>query len=201
MKYVISTYNQDVEWAKEYTDDIVVYDRSDARPPVEGAIVVPNIGSDLYDKFTWIIDNYENLPDVVLLTKANLFKYITKEEFEKVKDNTTFTPLLTQNHETYSDELGIVNYYDNGLYYERNNDWYLSQFPPIKTNLLKLKLFLQTADVPYVGFAPGSNYILPKEHILKHPKDTYEDLRWILNYDVYPAEAQTIERGLYNLWR
>jgi hypothetical protein len=52
----------------------------------------------------------------------------------------------------------------------------------------------------YVPFAPGSNYILPKETILKHPKELYEKLRSYLDWTVYPGEAQIIERGLYTLW-
>src|SRR3990167_2757070 len=123
MKYIISRYNQDIDWIKEYSNDVVVYDRSEK--PIEGAIIVPNIGSDIYDKFTYIIDNYDNLPDVAVYTKANLWKYISKEEFEKVKDNTTFTPLLTQYHKTRTP----ISFYKDGMYYEINNSWYMSYFP------------------------------------------------------------------------
>ena len=75
MKYVLSRYNHDIDWLTNYTDDYVLYDRSET--PAKEAIVVPNIGSDWYDKFSFIIDNYENLPDVAVYTKANIFKYIT----------------------------------------------------------------------------------------------------------------------------
>jgi len=66
MKWVISRYNHNVDWLKDYAkpEDVVMYDRSDAVPIHEGAIEVRNLGSDLYDKFTFIIDNYDNLPDV-----------------------------------------------------------------------------------------------------------------------------------------
>ena len=88
-----------MEWIKDYPDaEFVVYDRSEV--PMAGAIKMPNIGSDLYDKFTYIIDNYDNLPDVAIYSKANIFKYITKKEFDLLKDNKTFTPLLTQTHKT-----------------------------------------------------------------------------------------------------
>jgi hypothetical protein len=53
----------------------------------------------------------------------------------------------------------------------------------------------------YLPFAPGSNYILPKENILKHSKDHYQKLRSFLEWDVYPGEAQILERGLYTLWK
>ncbi len=195
MKYVISRYNHDIIWLQEYTEDYVIYDRSEAK--VHGSIAMPNVGSDIYDKFTFIIDNYNCLPEVAIYTKANLFKYITKEEFDKVKDNQVFTPLLTQNHKTYSDEQGVVCYYKDGLYYERNNGWYLTQHP---ARSLELFYILGLNGKDYLGFAPGSNYILPKENILKHSKRFYEKLRAYLDYTVYPGEAQIMERGLYYLW-
>ena len=83
MKYVISRYNHDIDWLGDYTDVFVLYDRSEK--PIKKSIIVPNIGSDIYDKFSFIIDNYDKLPDIAVYTKANLFKYITKEEFESIK--------------------------------------------------------------------------------------------------------------------
>lgn len=198
MKYVISRYNHDTEWIRDYTDDYVLYDRSES--PERDSIVVKNIGSDIYDKLTYIIDNYDNLPDVAVYTKCNLFKYITKEEFDRVKDNKTFTPLLTQNHKTYMP----VCYYQDGMYYEINNGWYLGVHPTKDNSakyIGKLMNLLGIWDMKYIPFAPGSNYILPKENILKHPKKFYEKLRAYLDWAVYPGEAQIIERGLYTIWR
>lgn len=196
IKYIVSRYNHDTTWLKEYTDDFVLYDRSEE--PIVGSVVVPNIGSDLYDKFTYIIDNYDNLPDVAVYTKANLFKYITKEEFDKIKDNKTFTPILTTNHE----EKLNVSYYKDDIYWEINNGWYLGAHPTKnKMTSWELPTILGIDQMQYVPFAPGSNYILPKENILKHPKKFYELLRSYLDWAVYPGEAQIIERGLYTLWR
>lgn len=192
MKYILSRYNHDIAWLKDYTDDFVLYDRSDAT--IEGSIVVPNIGSDIYDKFTYIIDNYDNLPDVAVYTKANIFKYITKEEFDLIKDNKTFTPILSFKHKTRFP----ICFYINNLYYELNNYWYLKSHPAKrKEELIK---FLGIKYKLYLKFAPGSNYIVPKENIMKHPKEYYIKLRSFLDWAVYPGEAQIIERSLYYIW-
>lgn len=196
MKYIVSRYGHDISWLEDYTKDYVLYDRSEE--PLEGSIIVPNIGSDIYDKLSYIIDNYDNLPDVAVYTKANLFKYITKEEFDEVKDNKTFTPLLTQNHKVYEP---VCRYVD-GMYEEVNNRWYLATHPcKNETRELELMVMLGLSDKGYVQFAPGSNYIIPKENILKHPKVFYEKLRSYLEWDVYPGEAQILERGLYYLFK
>lgn len=213
MKYVISRYNHDLSWLSDYTTDYVLYDRSPES--LAGAIVVPNLGSDLLDKFTYIIDNYDNLPNVAVYTKANLFKYITKREFDFIKDNTTFTPILTDAHAEVVCDAGMpepgkpFSFYKDGMYYElnwpaylKNNpakdqptpvtmDWYLSH-PLVK--LLKID------KLDYLPFAPGSNYILPKANILQHPKELYEQLRSYLDWDIYPGEAMIIERGLFTLF-
>lgn len=194
MKYVLSRYGHDISWLVDYTNDYVLYDRSEM--PLEGSIVVPNIGSDIYDKFSFIIDNYDNLPEVAVYTKANIFKYITKEEFNLIKNNKTFTPILTKNHE----EKPAVSFYKDDIYWEINNLWYLGAHPT-KNSLDELFSLLGIWNMRYVPFAPGSNYILPKENILKHPKEFYIKLRSFLEWDRYPGEAMVIERGLYTLWK
>lgn len=196
-KYVVSRFNHEYDWLSEYTNDVVLYDRSEK--PAPNSIVVPNIGTDLHDKFTFIIDNYDNLPDVAVYTKCNLFKYMPKEEFDLVKDKKTFTPLLTKNHKVYADEDGPVCFYDKqGMYNERNNFWYLyphpARFAPKFIEIFKMDTRL------YNAFAPGSNYILPKENILKHPRALYKELRSYLDWDVYPGDAQLLERNLFYLW-
>lgn len=193
MKFILSRYNHDISWMEDYPGEYIIYDRSDS--PMEGAIVVPNIGSDIYDKFTYIIDNYDNLPDIAIYSKANIFKYVTKQEFDWMKDNKTFTPLLTQNHKTKMP----VAYYKDWIYWEINNRWYLSSHPARKTD--ELMELLGIKDMEYIPFSPGSNYILPKENILKHSKEHYQKLRSFLDWDVYPGEAQIMERGLYTLWK
>jgi hypothetical protein len=183
-----------MSWTKYYSDFLyVIYDRSEV--PLPGAFrVMPNIGSDIYDKLTYMIDNYDDLPEVGIYIKANLFKYITKEEFDLVKDNNTFTPLLTQHHKTYMP----VCFYKDGLYHEINNKWYLAQHPANRPQ--ELLDFLKL-DEEYVAFAPGSNYIIPRENILKHPKEFYVKLRSFLEWDRYPGEAQIIERALYKIFK
>lgn len=193
MKYIISRYNHNIDWITDYTDDIVLYDRSEV--PAHNSIVVPNIGTDIYDKFTYIVENYDNLPDVAVYTKANLFKYISKEEFDKVKNNTTFTPLLTRHHVT---NFPVSFYSEDGMYNEINNRWYLFSHPARRADELFELLGLTHAQ--YLKFAPGSNYILTKEVIHKHPREFYDTLRSYLDYTIYPGEAQIMERALYSLW-
>lgn len=212
-KFVISRYKHDLSWLREYTDDAVIYDRSEVpltvytMPGFETPVFfknlkikkVPNIGTDIYDKFTFIIDNYDNLPDVAVYTKANLFKYISKEEFDLVRDNKTFTPLLTKNHE---EREGICFYDKDGMYNEINNYWYVREHQTKTMNSFRdIKKILGFEGKDFLQFAPGSNYILPKENILKHPKELYEKFRGYLEWAVYPGEAQLIERGLFYLWR
>lgn len=199
MKYIISRYNHDMEWLKDYTDDYIIFDRSETPLDDLDVVVVRNLGTDIYDKFKYIVDNYNNLPDVAVYTKANLFKYITPEEFDKVKDNKTFTPLLTQNHKTYSTNGQEICRYRDGMYEERNNRWYLNEHPA-RMNVDKLMLELGIYDKEFVRFAPGSNYILPRDHILQKSKEFYQKMLDVLDYTIYPGEAQVMERGLYNIW-
>ena len=199
INFVVSRYNQDTGWVAKYAPSMTLYDRSD--DPIPGSIIVPNLGSDLADKFHFIISNYNNLPPVAVYTKANLFKYISQPEFDKVKNNSWFTPLLTMEHRVYKDDKGKdVCYYKDGIYWEINNMWYLNTHP-IKHDPKEIQALMGIDKMEYVPFAPGSNYILTAEDIRRHPIEFYIKLYNYLTWAVYPGEAQCIERGLYTIWR
>ncbi len=207
MKYVLANYNLNPEWVTEYTDDYLIYNKGDKRQKLEWAkegsvIDVPDdLGNADHDKLSYLIDNYDNLPDVFLWGKSNLFKYITEEEFDKVKDNKFFTPLLTQHHRTYEDRFGVVNYYANGIYHERNDSWYLGAVPALYVqsweewaNLFGLP---QPAHIPMI---PGGNFILTREVVHRYSRDLYAKMRDMLPYTQLPGEAQCAERSYYLLW-
>lgn len=204
---VFVNYEFKPEWLSDYEwEGLTVYDRSEGAFDMEGlppmqAIKTENKGNVDYDKLGFLIEHYDNLPDVFIWGKSNLFKYISKEEFDKVKDNKTFTPLLTQNHRIYSDSVGAVNFYRDGMYYERNTSWYLSQ------HQAKFGSWREWADhfgmqaPDYIPFAPGGNYILTRETVHKYSRDFYKEMRDTMEYTQLPGEAQLSERSYYLIWR
>lgn len=195
MKIIATNYHGDCSWIPKLTDDYFIYDRTGCGLP--NSKMVPNIGNADFDKITYIVDNYDNLPEYFMLIKSNLFKYITPEEFEKVKDNKTFTPLLTQNHMTD----GKINFYKDNIYWETNNSWYVPQFPSRYRTYNEWAAELGLPQPEYLPFAPGGNYIVTREAIHKWPKSFYARLLEMLGYTQLPAEAQFLERTYYTLWR
>lgn len=205
MTKILINYNftPDKEWLG---DDYLIYDRSDSKEylkdfPQEKIVYTENVGNVDYDKLCYIIDNYDDLPEVFLWGKTNLFKYITPEEYEIVKDNKTFTPLLTQEHKTYSDRNSPVCYYSAGMYHERNDNWYLNQFGTKYFNSFnEFAQNFQLPNPPYIPFAPGGNYILTRDTVYKYGLDYYKRLASILPYCQLPGEAQMMERAYYLMW-
>lgn len=210
MKALLVNYCYEPAWLKEYPDlEVTLYDRSD--DGVErnltqyGAIYkTKNFGDVDYDKLSWLVENYDNLPDVFLWSKSNLFKFITKEEWDKVKDNKVFTPLLTQNHKTYSDKWGVVCKYEGGIYKERADSWFFNAGLDTSGQFKSWDEWALHFDLPregFIPFAPGGSYILTAEAIHRYSRDFYEEMRNTLPYAQRPVEAHCAERSYYYLFR
>lgn len=206
MKACLVNFNYTPTWLLESDYDYVIYDRSTTKEylkdfPQERIIYTGNWGNVDYDKLTYLIDNYNNLPEVFLWGKTNLFKFITEQEFEKVKNNQEFTPLLTQYHKVYSDRLGPVCYYSGGMYYERNNSWYVAEMDFHIPNYGEFAKLFRLPSPYYIPFPPGGNFILTREKVHKYSVDLYKEMREILPYCSLPAEAHMLERSYYTLWK
>lgn len=210
LKTLLVNYNFDPSWLKEYPElDVTIYDRSDdgieRNLPQYGATYrTLNRGDVDYDKISWLIENYDNLPDLFLWSKSNLFKFITKEEWDKIKDNKKFTPILTQNHKTYSDRLGVVCKYEGRIYKERSDSWFFNAGLDTSGRFKNWGDWIQYFHLPdesFIPFAPGGSYILTPEKIRRYSRDFWEEMKNTLPYAQRPVEAHCCERSYYYLFR
>lgn len=208
MKFVAVNYNYDPSWVLDYTDDYLIYDRSEIPVSYNGVdpdrtIITENLGHVDYDKLTYLIDYYDELPEIFYWGKVNLWKSVSKEELEAALKMNRFEPLVGKHHKTYEDKFSRVCFYDDhGMYNERNDSWYVSQLDT--RYFYSYHDFAKRFGLPdpeYLAFAPGGNYILTKERVWRYPPGFYEMLRDLLPYSSNPSEAHMLERTYYNLWK
>lgn len=210
MKAILINYEFVPEWLKDSGLDYEIWDRSETQGLLDGFPAdrlrkTENRGNVDYDKLTWIVENYDALPDVFLWGKTNLFKYVTPERFEEVKNAKEFVPLLKYDHpEVMCDWAPSIpfSFYQDGIYHDLNNSWYLNVVPAYRYRTYGefAKDFLLPSPA-YLPFAPGGNYILTRAVVHRYGRDFYDKMRSILPYCQLPGEAQMLERTYYTLWK
>lgn len=72
-KLILSRYKEDFSWIKEYTDNYFVYNKGEVIEGDYRILNVENIGGNQRDIFKFIIDNYENLPELMAFVQAFIF--------------------------------------------------------------------------------------------------------------------------------
>ena len=225
--FCISNYNNNLDWVKNYPNPHIIYDKTwaggyagltDSMPippsklkekyPDYNIINTSVNGFNLRDYFTYIIDNYNNLPDTIAFLKGNIIgRHVTSFYFNKVINNKTFTPLEdwellnTQNNMN----TNYMMFSCDGGWLETNDSWYMSHFNLPKKYFTTYNDFLifcfKNPVLPkYVRFPPGGNFIVPKAYILKYDEIFYKNLKTFIDYTRVPAEAHLIERALYTIW-
>jgi hypothetical protein len=208
---VISNYLNDLSWVTEYTENYVIYDKTDSarnNKNIDPSKIIKSslAGYNSYDYFSFIIENYEKLPDCTIFAKGHCFpRHVSKEYFDRVMNNEFFTPLEDYKmHKTYSRDGELICFFSpEGGFCEINNSWYLSIHP---TKYFQgyndfLKFCFMDPVIPlYTRFAPGGDYIVPKQNILKLPKIFYENLRVFIGHHQLSGETHIIERAMHTLW-
>ena len=194
---VMSKFEGDVEWIKEYTSEYIIYDKSND-PLGFRDVRIPNVGYNLYAYFTYIIEHYDNLPPVIMFIKNNCIgRHFSKEYFESVMNNDHFTPMIEKDSLTFR----MPDSYWNNGYYER-------AFLNMYSNLVYVRCPEEFFDMIYIDphrptyyrFAPGANYIVPKGQILRLPRILYQHMRTMVEHSQFSGESHILERSLDTLW-
>lgn len=211
--------NIEETWIYKYTDNYLIYDKfhREAWPESSKIIKQKNVGQNHYDMFDFIVTHYDNLPEVTIFCRSCLFFPKGKKTglpnksastgnynetaFKKNCNNTVFTELHDFGPETSGSYSRIDT--DGFGYLEINNDWYFNCGPSkyFKSfNKFLFELYKTPVIVPFIRFAPGGNYIIPKKNILRYSKKFYEYIREILSWDIITAEIWMVERATYTIF-
>lgn len=202
---VISCFNNDISWLDAYPNNYIIYDRGNAPVhPRYNPIRSTNVGYNIWDMMRYIVDHYDNLPEVVTFIKGNIFpRHVTRDYFEKNMNNKVFTPLFDKSQ--HSPIMPICQFGDE-CWQEWNrgqplvdNSRHPNKYFRVYNELLKW-LYIDCIPPQYITFAPGANYVVPRENILKHHINVYQNLKLFVQHHRVPGEAHLIERLLWTLW-
>ena len=201
--FVISAYKNNIDWVYNYTDDFIILDKGGTLEESDKIFHIENVGYNLYDYFSFIINNYDNLPDFTAFLQGDPFPHCKKETFDNLIYNKCFTPLEDYSDipESHSHKKDI-----DGGYLEINTSYYLYLKEPFKHKWYNSydqflgDMFIDAYHEDWIRFAPGAQYIVPRENILKYSKNFWNKLMGTVSYDPYPMEAFLIERALYTIF-
>lgn len=218
--FIVSNYNSNCEWIKNYPYDYIIFDRSDTEQYIfdkQKTFKSPNVGHNIYDYLMYFYNYYDSLPEYCCLLKGNMFylrnnnwieyKYITKEKFDRVIHNKYYTCLTSWTYENGFNSLRSCD----GAYLERNDvqnminvknsfNPPLSQKHYISYNNLLSFIFKNPIKPTYIHFSPGACYIVNKWQILKYPKIFWLNLTKFIDYNNNPIESHLMERMMHTLF-
>lgn len=155
---VISKYIEDVEWIKNITHPVIIYDKSSQ--PIESSIQRPNIGREAETLLYYIITNYNSLPNKTIFLQGDPRSNPVTYTYEQV---------INEVNKDHKDELKTILSWEG--YTDINQYW-------LKTcGILNSLLFEGDSMVRY---SAGVQYVIPKEVILNRPLDLYITLHMLI---------------------
>ena len=75
MLIVIARYNEDIEWSKKYSSNVLIINKGDKIEGIEKQIFYPNVGREGHSYYKYIVDNYDNLDDYIIFLQGNPFDH------------------------------------------------------------------------------------------------------------------------------
>ena len=202
--FCISHFNGDISWVKNIKkENYIIYNKSGNNIDhiTDNYISINNVGYNIYSYLKFIIDNYENLPNVTVFCKDNIFtRHLSIELFLKLINRKIFTGL--EDVSLSGDFPTNLKISDKG-FVEINNSWYKFNFPRkyfSGYNEFYSYIFNDFNIPDFLRFSPGANFIVPKENILLRSKNFYKNLIKFINYSKLSCESHFLERSLNTIF-
>lgn len=200
----ISSYGEEPEWVLKLENPHIIYNKTGRILPsfYKNVVNIPNKGYNIYSMLRFIVDFYENLPEVTVFCKSNVFpRHVSREFFLSIKENQNFTGIFQK--DLHNPGMPSCRFSTDGYWEERNDSWYMREGREMKyyENFNTFfEDFFDSPVLPYIKFTPGANFIVPKTSIQRFSKTFYENLLPLVSYTELPGEAHIVERVLHGMW-
>lgn len=200
---IISNFNTDPEPLLAYCKDYLIYDQSNLEP-IKSVLKAKyqrirfseHTGHNLSDYFSFFYEKWGDLPETMMLAKGNMIgRHVSLQFFERVVANKVFTQLYDDRK--YEEIPGVSSQLYDGHFLELNTSWYMGTKPHdyFGTFNSMLRFIFKNPIIPtWIVFSPGACFIVPKRHIEHYPREFWLNLKMMVSYMYFPAEAYIVER-------
>jgi hypothetical protein len=183
MKIVVARYNEDISWTKQFNNVLIYNKGKRLEEPEYEEIMLDNVGREGHTYYKHICDNYDNLEDYTVFLQGNPFDH-SPQLISKLCIYMR-NPELDIDFEYISESM-----HHSTLHFERQ----LCGEQTEDIDKTYEKLFGPFTGNPEMIFGAGAQFIVSKRRILKRPKEFYESIVKMLEYDNSPVEGYHIER-------
>ena len=165
--------------------------------------LLPNVGFNIFTYLTYIVDHYDRLPSIVVFCKNNVFpRHVREAAFVRLSARNVFTPIVDRTYwhrlafpvSVLGADAGYLELADEHYAHGRTGR-YFSRFVDFHNFV-----FADAPSPAYVGFAPGANYVVPRENILLRSRAFYDNLRVFVAHAQHSLESYFVERDLETVW-
>ena len=202
--FCISYFDGDISWVRDLKSPYTVYNKSGKKlNDLDSVINLDNVGYNISSYLNYVIDNYDDLPEMIVFCKNNVFpRHVTKKIFFEACRKKVFTSIDDPSSwKNLSFPVSTIS--NGGEYLEINNSWYVDDYPRLyfsDFNQFYDFVFISDSNPLYLNFSPGGNYVVPKNNILQRSLNFYKNLLLFVSHDQFSCESHFVERSLKTIW-
>lgn len=208
-KYIFTRVNENIDWIlndEEISNNSIIYAKGEPLN-IKNEILTENVGKDAGSHLKFIIDNYENLPDVCVFSQAKISDHYLYgrpgniESLKKLKDD-AFTYGESPYVEIPNDKAwikdwnfqeieGHTHFFKDPSLYKNGNiinfiDWF--------------NIHVDSKSTDIKRFHPCCIFSVSKEKILSRSKNYYINLFDQINWHWNAIEIGHIERSWHHIF-
>jgi hypothetical protein len=205
-KIIVARYNENIQWLKEEADNCIFYNKG-TKMNISNEIILPNVGRESETYLNYIINNYNNLPDIVIFTQANISDH-------RGSNDVNYLFKLKEEAEMYGKSLPTVhhNYINNPSKYwgpfwnihpEYKEPYYLNNNYKNNNRKTFFDWFVEFINNNYpnpINIYGNGLFAVQKKIILQKPLDYYKLLITQVNHHINPAEGHFFERSWFYIF-
>lgn len=210
VKYVIARYNEDIKWLDPIKNHCIIYNKGE-KLNIQHEIIIPNnVGRESHTYLLYIIDNYYNLPNIIVFSQGKISDHIGYDKdnhlrlidlSNEAKEYGYSKNYIIQNTVQTNIKTFNINSSGNWFHYA-GTDFTLDNYKNKKIISFEkwfeeniLKPFPLDLNIYWSGL-----FAIKKEKILSRDIDFYKKLIKELDYHNNPIEGHFFERSWFYIF-
>lgn len=194
-KIVVARFNENVEWLRTDIDNCIIYNKGH-KIGLSNEVIVNNIGRESDTYLRYIIDNYDNLPEIVIFTQGNIADH-------RGVNNINILYNLLLEAKIYGKSKCFVDNCPENWNSRDENNYYLHNNYKNNERVSFGKWFKKNIKPNYprpLLLYWNAIFAVSKKLILNRSLEYYKNLILEVNHHINPVEGHFFERSWFYIF-